>query len=394
MLLEVRVVRIVAAVARYRAGAVTCLEAASLLGMSERHFRRVRDRYEKEGLEGLADRRVGKLSGRRAPVDEVTKVLGLFETRYFDFRVKHFHEVLVREHAVGRSYTWVKNVLQAAGKVARAAKRSAHRKRRARRPQEGMMLFQDGSRFRWVAALEETYDLVATMDDATGKLYSAFLVAEEGTMSSFEGLLEVIADHGLFGEFYTDRGSHYFLTPKAGGKVAKEQPTQVGRALAQLGIQHIASYSPQARGRMERVFGTLQGRLPPELRVAGIATVADANRYIRERFLPAFNAQFAVRPEDPAPAFIPYVGRPIADILCVQEERIVGNDNTVRWHGRVLQIPPSSLRPHFVKAVVRVHAYSDGRLALFHGPRCIGRYDAEGRPEKDKPDQAPLSTAA
>jgi transposase len=394
MLLEVRMARIVEAVARYRAGSASCVEAASLLGMSERHFRRLRDRYEREGLEGLVDRRVGKLSLRRAPVDEVAKVLGLFETRYFDFRVKHFHEVLVREHGVGRSYSWVKNVLQAAGKVVRAPKRSAHRKRRVRRPQEGMMLFQDGSRFRWIAALEEEHDLIATMDDATGKLYSAFLVEEEGTMSSFEGLLEVMGDHGLFGELYTDRGSHYFFTPKVGGKVAKDQPTQVGRALAQLGIQHIPSYSPQARGRMERVFGTLQGRLPQELRVASIATVAEANRYIRERFLPAFNAQFGVRPEDPVPAFIPYVGRPIADILCVQEERVVGNDNTVRWRGLVLQIPPSPLRPHFVKATVRVHAYPDGRLALFHGPRCIGRYDAAGLPKKDRPDQPCLSTAA
>ena len=198
MLPEVRVARIVEAVARCRAGTLTCAQAALQLGMSERHFRRLRDRYEAEGAMGLADRRVGRASQRRAPVDEVSRVLELFETRYWDFRVKHFHEVLTREHGLARSYSWVKNTLQAAGKVTRAAKRSAHRKRRARRPQEGTMLFQDGSRFRWLPELDQAFDLIVTMDDATGKLYSAFLVEEEGTASSLRGLLEVVADQGLF----------------------------------------------------------------------------------------------------------------------------------------------------------------------------------------------------
>ena len=198
MLPEVRVARIVEAVARCRAGTLTCAQAALQLGMSERHFRRLRDRYEAEGTMGLADRRVGRASQRRAPVDEVSRVLELFETRYWDFRVKHFHEVLTREHGLARSYSWVKNTLQAAGKVTRAAKRSAHRKRRARRPQEGTMLFQDGSRFRWLPELDQAFDLIVTMDDTTGKLYSAFLVEEEGTASSLRGLLEVIANQGLF----------------------------------------------------------------------------------------------------------------------------------------------------------------------------------------------------
>ena len=378
MLPEVRVARIVEAVARYRAGTLSCESAAVQLGMSERHFRRLRDRYEAEGALGLADRRVGRASQRRAPADEVSRVLGLFETHYFDFRVKHFHEVLTREHGLARSYSWVKNTLQAAGKVARAPKRSAHRKRRPRRPQEGTMLFQDGSRFRWIPGLDQVLDLVVTMDDATGKLYSAFLVAEEGTASSLRGLLEVIADQGLFLELYTDRGSHYFLTPKAGGRVSATQLTQVGRALGQLGIRHLASYSPKARGRIERVFGTLQQRLPQELRVAGINTIAAADAYLRERFLPAFNRQFAVCPLDPTPAFLLYVGRPIEDVLCIQEDRVVGNDNTVRYGRRVLQIPPAPHRHHYVRVTVRVHEHIDGSLALFHGPRCIGRYGADG----------------
>jgi hypothetical protein len=223
--------------------------------------------------------------------------------------------------------------LQAAGLAAKAKRRSAHRKKRLRRPLPGMLLFQDGSTHRWIAALGRDLDLIVTLDDATGAIYSAFLVEQEGTMSSFLGLAETIGRHGLFGAFYTDRGEHYFITPKDSSKVDKTQPTQVGRALSQLGITHIPSYSPQARGRMERVFGTLQKRLPQELRLARIKTVAAANRYLGERFVPDYNARFAV---PPGSAFVPYAGRPIADVLCIQEDRVVGADNCVSWHRRSL----------------------------------------------------------
>ena len=200
-------------------------------------------------------------------------------------------------------------------------------------------------------------------------------------MSSFRGLAETIAAKGLFSSLYTDRGSHYFHTPRAGGPVDKRQPTQIGRALAQLGIEHIPSYSPQARGRMERLFGTLQGRWPQEFRLKGVSTAAAANRYLAEALIPEHNARFAVKAALDGSAFVPYVGRDLADILCVQEERRVGNDNTVRYRGLALQIPPSPLRHHSVKTTVRVHGYPDGRLALFHGPRCIGRYGADGTAE-------------
>ena len=262
--------------------------------MSERHFRRLRDRYEAEGAEGLIDRRRGRASGRRAPVDQIEWLLEQYRTRYWDFTTKHFHEHLVCDHGFAYGYTWTKLQLQRAGLVKPAKRRGVHRRRRPRRPLPGMLVFQDASPFRWLAALDRELDLVASMDDATSEVYSAFLVEEESTHSSFRGLQETIEAKGLFCSFYTDRGSHYFVTPKAGGKVDKERPTQVGRALSQLGIEHIPSYSPQARGRVERLFGTLQNRLPQELRLAGISDIEAANRYIREVFLPAFNAQFAV----------------------------------------------------------------------------------------------------
>lgn len=369
--------RIGEAIGRWRSGALSCGEAAEVLGMSERHFRRLRDRYEVEGAEGLIDRRRGRVSGRRVPLDRIEWVLEQFRTRYFDFTVKHFHERLVAEHRFALGYTWTKRVLQDAGLARRAPRRSAHRKKRPRRPLPGMLLFQDGSRHEWLAG-QPPLDLIVTMDDANNEVYSAFLVAEEGTVSSFLGLAEVIGRHGLFCSLYTDRGSHYFFTPKAGGKVAKEQPTQVGRALAQLGIAHIASYSPEARGRMERLFGTLQKRLPQELRLAGITTPEAANRFLAERFVPAHNARFALEAAEAGSAFVPFAGD-LAEILCVQLERLVGNDNCVRYGGLSLQIPAQRHRHHFVKVRVRVHAYANGRLAVFHGPRCLARYTAAGR---------------
>ena len=299
----------------------------------------------------------------------------LYRERYADFTVKHFHEHLARDHGYRLSYTLTRLSLQKAGLVEKGARRAVHRKKRARRPQLGMLVFQDGSTHRWIAALDRDHDLIVTLDDATGRMLSAFLVEQEGTMSSLQGLAETIARFGLFGALYTDRGSHYFHTPKAGGRVDKTKLTQVGRALAQLAITHIPSYSPEARGRMERLFGTVQNRLPQELRLAGIATIAAANRFIAETFIDDFNARFAVAPSDPDSAFLPYVGRPLEDVLCVQDERRVGRDNCVTWDNRSLQIPPQPHRHHYVKAMVRVHAYPDGRFAIFDGPRRLALYD-------------------
>ena len=356
-------------------GELSQVEAAEVLGVSERTFRRWRDRFEATGAEGLYDRRLGRASARRAGVDEVMAVLALFDTRYWDFTAKHFWEKLVAEHGFERSYNWVRLTLQAQGRLRPAPRRGAHRRKRPRRPMAGMMLHQDGSSHQWVAG--QWWDLIVTLDDATSEVYSGFFVAQEGTMSTLRALGEVIAAKGLFCSLYADRGSHYWHTPEAGGRVDKDNPTQVGRALAQLGIELIAAYSPEARGRSERMFGTLQKRLPQELRLAGITTMDDANRFLEEVFWPAHNGRFARPAEAAGSAFVAFAGS-LADILCVQEERVVSNDNTVRYKGRTLQIPANRHRHHYVKARVRVHEYPDATLAVFHGPRCLARYRADG----------------
>jgi transposase len=374
----IRRMRFEALLERQEDGALSQAEAAEMLGMCERSFRRWRDRLRDEGEAGLADRRLGKPSSHRAAGAEISRMLGLYEEHYADFTVKHFHEQLVKRHSYKLGYTVTKVHLQRAGLVVRAKKRSAHRKKRPRRPMLGMLLHQDASRHAWLPGTGQQHDLVVTLDDATSAIYSAFLVDEEGTASSFRGLSEVTARHGLFCALYTDRGSHYFHTPKAGEKVSKSQLTQVGRALKQLGIEHIAAYSPQARGRSERAFRTLQDRLSKELKLAGISSVAAANRWLAEIYIPAYNAAFAVAAEQDGSAFLPDRSAAWAEILCVQEERTVGNDNTVKWNRLCLQLPPSRLRPHFVKATVCVHEYPNGTIAVFLGPHRLADYNAAG----------------
>ena len=353
------------------------MEAAELLGISERTFRRWRDRHRENGLDGLADCRLVP-SLRRAPVAEIERMLGLYRDIYRGFTVKHFHEQLLKRHNYVLGYTVTKLHLHRAGLVQAAKTRSAHRKKRPRRPMVGMMLHQDASTHAWLPGDGRKYDLVVTMEDATSALYSAFLVDQEGTASSFQGLREVIAKHGLFCSLYTDRGSHYFLTPEAGGKVSKTLLTQVGRALGQLGIEHIAAYSPQARGRSERVFLTLQDRLPKEFALAGIATLEAANVWLRDTFIAEYNARFAVGAEQEGSAFVVDTAGAWREILCVQEDRTVGNDNTVKWEGLSLQLPPSRLRQHFAKTVVKLHTYPDGSVAVFWGPHRLGDYDTKG----------------
>jgi len=362
---------------RYEAAEFSQLEAAELLGVGERTFRRWRQRYEEDGEAGLMDRRLGKLSGKRVPADREAEVEALYRGRYSGFTAKHFHEHLVRDHQFAWGYTWTKTFLHSRGLLERAPRRGAHRRKRPRRPLPGMMLHQDGSRHAWLAG-EPELDLIVTMDDATSTIYSAFLVEEEGIASTFRGLAEVFGRHGLALSLYTDRGSHYFHTPEAGGKVDRTCLTQVGRALDHLGVEHIAAYSPQARGRSERMFETLQDRLTKELALAGMVNVEAANAFLRDVYIPAHNARFAVKAEQEGSAFIAIPGTDLGEILCVQEERQVGNDNCVSFNRLKLQIPASPLRPHFVKARVKVRQYHDGTHAIFHGQRCLGRYDHKG----------------
>jgi transposase len=373
----VRVIKFRSVLDRYESSELNQLDAADLLGITERTFRRWCHRYEEGGEAGVLDRRLGHASGKRVPVDRAEEVEALYRTRYSGFTAKHFHEHLVRDHNFNWGYTWTKAFLQSKGLLERAKRRGAHRRKRPRRPLPGMMLHQDGSRHEWIAGLD-AMDLIVTMDDATNTIYSAFLVAEEGTASTFQALLEVFGQHGLPLSLYTDRGSHYFHTPEAGGRVDRKHLTQVGRALAHLGVEHIAAYSPQARGRSERLFQTLQDRLVKELALAAITTVEAADRYLRDVYVPAHNKQFAVKAEQEGSAFVAIPGVDLNEILCVQEDRQVDKDNTVVFARLRLQIPPSPLRPHFVKARVRVRRYHDGTHAIFHGPRCLARYDADG----------------
>jgi len=374
---EVRQMRFDALYERRQQRTLTMAEAAEILGVTERTFRRWSGRYDAEGRAGVQDRRLGRVSARAVPVDEALRMVTLYESRYTGWTVKHFHEHWQAEHGGTRSYTWTKKTLQAAGHGARAPRRGAHRKKRPRKPFPGMMLHQDGSPHEWGPGCQG--DLIVTRDDATSEIYSAFFVDEDGTLSSLQGLREVIETQGLFSSLYTDRGSHDWYTAETGGTVDKTRLTQVHRALQQLGVTRIPAYSPEARGRSERAVRTLQDRLPKELARAGSTARAAANRYLTERVLPQHNARFMVGATEPGTAFIPWVGPPLAEILCVQEERVVAKDNTVRYQGLRLQIPQDPHRFHDVKGTVRVHEYPDGTVAVFHGPRCLARYHADGR---------------
>ena len=377
VLQEVRQLRFEELYERRQQRILTMAEAGEMLGVTERTFRRWSGRYDAEGADGVQDRRIGRASARAVPVDEARRMLTLYETRYTGWTVKHFHERWQTEHGGTRSYSWTKKTLQAAGQVVRAPRRGAHRKKRPRKPLPGMMRHQDGSTHEWIPGCQ--WDLIVTLDDATSTIYSACFVEEEGTRSSLRGLQEVIETQGLFSSLYTDRGSHDWHTDEAGGKVDQIRLTQVHRALQQRGITLIPAYSPEARGRSERAFRTLQDRLPNELALAGITEMAAANRYLATQFLPAHNQRFAVSASEVGTAFIPWVGPHLTEILCVQEARVVAKDNTVRYQGLHLQIPQDPHRFHYVTVTVRVHEYPDGTLAVFHGPRCLARSHADSR---------------
>jgi transposase len=351
-------------------------EAALILGVSGRSFRRYIDRYEENGLEGLADKRLTQISHRRAPVDEVVTLVDLYNRRHQGWNASHFHDWYSKQGGT-RSYTWVKNQLQQAKAIPKSKRKGVHRKHREASALPGMMIHQDGSTHKWVP--DQKWDLISTMDDATNEHYSMFFCDEEGTGSSFQGVRDVIEKRGLFCSFYSDRGSHYWHTPEAGGKVDKNNPTQFGRAMAHLGITMIAAYSPEARGRSERAFSTHQERLTKELALMGITTMDEANRYLRETYLPAFNKKFAHKAREEGTAFMPYIGPPLDDILCERFERTVQGDNCVKFENMVLQIPRDEYRCNYIKAKVWVHCHHDGTLAIFHGPRKLADYDSKGQ---------------
>jgi transposase len=358
----------------WRGDRLTQDQAALILGVSARTFRRYIERYDEGGLEGLLDRRLTQASSRGAPVDEVMAVSECYEKRHRDWSVKHFFSWYKRDGGQ-RSYTWAKNTLHSKGLVPKGSKKGTHRKRRKPSPIPGMMLHQDGSTHEWVEG--KKWDLIVTMDDATNE-HSMFFVQEEGTASSFRGVKEVVHKQGLFRSLYTDRGSLYWYTPNVGGKVSKTQLTQFGQAMSRLGIEMIPAYSPEARGRRERAFRTHQDRIPKELAAHGINTMDEANRYLSETYIPQYNTEFMQTAAEQGTAFIHWAGPNIDDILSEQYERVVTADNCVSYEGKTLQIPADIYRCHYVKVKVRVHKLSDGSISIFHGTRKLAQYDDNG----------------
>jgi len=358
---------------------ISWADAGEIIGVSCRTMRRWRERMEADGYSGLADRRKGKPSAQRVPVQTVEQVLALYQETYYDLNIRHFHEKLREEHEIQLSYTWVQQALQGAGLVARGKKRGKHRRRRERRPLPGMLLHIDGSKHQWLGE-QRWHDLIVILDDATSEIYYAQLVEEESTRTVMAGLREVIQAQGLFCALYSDRGSHFFYTPKAGERVDKDRPTQVGRALKELGVQMIPAYSPQARGRSERSFGTWQGRLPQELRLAGVDTVEAANGFLREHYIAEFNAKFTVEATQKGTAFRRSSRTDLDWIFTLQSERVVAKDNTVTMAERSWQLDQSRFRNTLAGMTVTIHEHLDGKVSIRWGPHTVGRFDAHGKP--------------
>jgi transposase len=358
---------------------ISWMSAAEIAGITDRTMRRIRERYEKFGYTGLFDQRKGKRSTHRIPMETVEEVLRLYKETYFDLNIRHFHEKLREEHQIVLSYTWVQQALQGAGLVAKRRKRGPHRRRRPRRPLPGMLLHIDGSQHRWLND-DRWYDLIVILDDATSEIYYAQLVEEESTRTVMAGLREVIERRGLFCALYSDRGSHFFVTVKEGEKVDKHRLTQVGRAMKELGIQMIAAYSPQARGRSERSFGTWQGRLPQELRLADITTVEGANEFLRERYIGEFNGKFSVSAAEKGTAFRRASRTDLNWIFTVQTERVVAKDNTVAIGNRLWQIDKTRFRHTLAGSTVTIHEHLDETVSIRFGPHVVGRFTATGDP--------------
>jgi transposase len=356
-------------------------EAADIIGVSYRTMKRWKSRYQEQGYDGIFDRRMKRPSPKRVPFNELQTILSLYRTTYRGFNVTHFHEKLQEHHGITRGYTFVKTALQTAGLVEKSRSRGKHRKRRPRKPLVGMMLHLDGSPHEWIPDLPgQFFDLLVLMDDATNEIYEILLVDEEDTLGCMTLLKDCIAKHGIFCSLYSDRASHFFFTPKAGEKVLEGHLTQIGRALRDLGVKMIPSYSPEARGRSERMNETLQGRIPNELKLHGIKTKDAANRFLKEVYRKEHNRRFKVKAEQPGSAFVPLpVHFDLDRIFSIQAERTVGHDNTVSFQCLTLQIEPSELRISFAKCRVTVHQHLDQTLSITYGPHLLGRYNSEGR---------------
>lgn len=364
-------------------GRLKWYQAAEILGISDRQMRRWKVSYERRGYDGLFDRRRKRPSPRRVSVKTVQAVLRLYREHYFDLNVRHFQEKLQTEHGIGLSYTWVKTALQTAGLVAQQSRGGPHRKARPRRPLAGMLLHTDASTHAWIPSLPGTQDLIVVLDDANSEAYYAQFVPQESTMTMMAALKAVVAEQGVFCSLYVDRASH-FITTRTGESPHRSQqacePTQIQRALSQLGIELIPAGSPQARGRMERLWETWQGRLPQELRLAGIRTVEAANRFLTQRWIGFHNRTWTVAAVGEGTAFVPSTGRDLDRIFARVQERVVGHDNTVQFANGRFQIQPSQWRYSFARCRIKVYEHLDGTISLGYGPHILGCYTPQGQP--------------
>ena len=374
-----RMMKIQEVVLKAMSGKLKWWEAAEIIGITDRTMRRWRERYEEHGYSGLWDYRKRQPSPKRVPVEDLEQVLRLYREQYHDFNVRHFHEKLTEVHDIHYSYTWVKTALQEAGLVERRKKRGTHRRRRPRRPLPGMMLHIDGSRHAWFQD-ERKHVLLVILDDATSEIYYAQLVDAESTLSVMGALREVVEKRGVFCTLYSDRAGHFFFTPKAGGKVDMTRPTQAGRALQQLGVRMIAAYSPEARGRSERNYGTWQGRLPQELRIRGIGDVEAANRFLRDEYIAEFNEKFTVAAAEKGTAFVRTGRKDLDLVFSLQHERVVNQDNTVQVDNRVFQIDRTRWRNTLAGQSVIVHEHLDGRVSIRYGPHQVAEFAADALP--------------
>ena len=365
---------------------ITWIQAADILGITPRHMRRLKTRYEKGGYGGLRDYRAGRAYRRRISLETIRELCRLKKEVYPDFSVKHFHEYATQKHKLDLSYNWARIILEEAKIVDKAPSRGKHRRKRERRPMTGMLIHIDGSTHTWIQEIPPQ-DLILVLDDADGRaLYGQFF-PQEGTMSTMTALEHVLIHYGRFCELYHDCGSHFGHTSKAGQGPDEEQNGQVTRVLKTLGIRQIFARSPEARGRSERAFGTCQGRLPQELRLEGITSYEQANVYLNKTFLPKFNKQFTVKPTQEETAFVPLAGINLKLLLSIQQERIVRNDNTVTYKNVILQIPQRPERIHFVRCPVIVHQFPDGTLGVSYQGKLLGQYQTDGKPISSKKDK-------
>jgi transposase len=378
-----RVMKVQEVILRAIDGRLKWYEAAEILGISDRQMRRWKSRYERFGYDGLFDRRQRRPSEKRVPLERVRQVLTLYRERYSDFNVLHFHERLLEEHGIELSYSFVKKALQEGGLVAKSPRRGPHRRGRPRRPLPGMLLHTDASTHAWIPGMEGRQDLIVVLDDATSEVYYACFVAQEGTRSMMAALRAVVEQRGIFCALYTDRASHFTTTRSAHSPRRPQQakaPTQIERALGQLGIEHICAHSPQARGRMERLWESWQGRLPQEMRLEGIHTIERANVFLQKRFIPFHNRSWTVAPACEGSAFVPYTGAQLDRIFALHHDRVVGNDNCVEFGKRRFQIPKNALRFTYAKCQVKIYEHLDDTLSIGYGPHTLGYYDAQGSP--------------